>query len=125
MGLAGAGFAALSGLAVAAPCPAAVAGLVAGARCLNGSVGYLPALVMVAGVGAVAAARGHVSGPPMSAAAVVLACALIARSLDLEVCPSSVAFGRARGTHALWHLLNAVTLALLLRAALSSPDPRG
>lgn len=114
-------FAATIALAFAIPCPSAVAGLVAGARCLNGSVGYLPALVMVGGVGAVAAARGHGSGPPMLAAAVVLAGAIAARSLDIELCPSSVLFGRVRGTHGLWHLLNAVTLALLLRAALTTP----
>jgi hypothetical protein len=116
-----AAFAAMIGLAFAVPCPSAVAGLVAGARCLNGSVGYLPALVMVAVVGAVAAARGHLSGPPMLAAAVVFAGALTARSLDVELCGSSALLGHTRGTHAIWHLLNAVTLALLLRAVLAAP----
>jgi hypothetical protein len=43
---------------------------------------------------------------------------LIFRSIDMAVCPEL-----PLGTHFLWHLLNAVVLYLLLRAALIERRP--
>lgn len=104
-------------LAFALPCPMALRGIVDGGRCLNGSIGYVPAFLMLAIVGAVAMARGHRAGGYLLAAAAVFAVSLTARTLDFEWCRSTLMFGQVRGTHAIWHVLNAVTLGLLLVAA--------
>ncbi|HRD75937.1 MAG TPA: hypothetical protein PK264_08360, partial [Hyphomicrobiaceae bacterium] len=49
----------------------------------------------------------------MLAAAGVFALSMVMRSADMSLCASW-----RYGTHALWHLLNAATLFLLLRAVL-------
>ena len=112
------GFAALLQMAFTAPCPVALRALVRGSACLNGSTGYGPALAMLAGSGLVASARRHRAGPYLLAASAIFALSLAARTLDLEACGASRILGAVRGTHALWHTLNAVTLAVLLFAAL-------
>lgn len=111
-------FAALLQAAAAAPCPMAMRGLVAGGRCLNGSIGYVPALAMLAAVGSAAFARGHGAAHPLIAASAIFTLSLAARTLDFEVCAASRVLGQLRGTHALWHTLNALTLGVLLFAAL-------
>jgi Ceramidase len=110
-------FAALTQAAFAAPCPAVLEGLVRGGRCLNGSIGYLPAFAMLLAVGIAAGVRRHAAAPYLLASAGVFALSLTARSLDLEVCSASRILGQVRGTHAVWHTLNAVTLVVLLLAA--------
>ena len=111
-------FAALLQIAFTADCPVALRGLVRGGRCLNGSAGYLPALAMLLGSGLAALARRHGAGPYLFAASAVFALSLAARTIDLEACGASRILGAQRGTHALWHTLNALTLAILLFAAL-------
>jgi hypothetical protein len=39
------------------------------------------------------------------------------RSIDMAVCGDTLFEGRKLGTHFVWHLLNALTLFLLLRAS--------
>lgn len=112
-------FVALMGAASAAPCPMELRALVKGTACLNGSIGYLPALAMLLAIGIAASIRTHVSGPYLLAAAAVFAVSLSLRSLDRELCEATVVLGRERGTHALWHVLNATTLLLLLNAAVA------
>lgn len=109
--------------AFTAPCPVVFRGLVAGHRCLNGSIGYLPAFGMLATVGLLAALRRHRSAGWLLASMLILAVSLAARSLDLELCPSTRLLGQLRGTHALWHLLNATVLGLLLLAAIRHGRP--
>lgn len=99
-------------------CPVALRGIVAGSRCLNGSMGYLPALGMLGGVGLVAALKGHRSAAWLVTGAVIFAVSIAARSADLEVCSATRVWGQVRGTHAIWHSLNAVMLGMLLLAAL-------
>ena len=111
-------FAGLMAGASAVPCPAHLQSLVEGARCLNGSMGYLPALAMLAAISALMRALRHPGGVLLSGATCVFAVSLTARSLDLELCGGSQFLGAVRGTHAIWHTLNAVTLGLLLLAAL-------
>ena len=104
-------------IAYTAPCPMALRGLVAGRHCLNGTMLYLPALAMLTGVGLLAALKRQPSAKYLLTGAVILAASIAARSLDQELCSVSVLWGQRRGTHALWHLLNATMLGLMLLAA--------
>ncbi|MEQ1710643.1 MAG: hypothetical protein ABL908_04495, partial [Hyphomicrobium sp.] len=88
-----------------------------GHPCFNGSLGYIPALVALAAVGAALMLKRHAAGPWVLAAGAVFLVSLTFRTIDFEVCALSRVMGRVRGTHALWHLLNAATLHLLLTAA--------
>lgn len=94
-----------------------------GHPCFNGSLGYLPALAALVGVGAVLAVRRHPAGRWILAAGAVFLVSFAFRTLDFEVCAMTGVMGRARGTHALWHVLNAVTLQLLLVAAIRHGVP--
>jgi hypothetical protein len=97
-----------------------IAGLPPGqsGACLNGSLGYVPALAVMAAVGAVLAFRCHPAGLWLVTAAGVFAVSLTFRTYDRAWCSLVTIEGRAIGTHFLWHLLNAMTLFLLLMAAI-------
>ncbi len=69
-------------------------------------------------IGSWLALRSHPAGRFLLGAAIVFGLSLAVRSLDTEVCAATVMWGRERGTHALWHVLNALALYLLLRAAI-------
>ncbi|MDX2307779.1 MAG: ceramidase domain-containing protein [Hyphomicrobium sp.] len=86
--------------------------------CLNGSRAYLPALAALLIVGAVLLWRRHGASWFVLGAGVVFAVSLGFRTVDFEFCASTELFGRVRGTHAVWHVLNALVLYLLLRAAI-------
>lgn len=90
----------------------------AGRPCLNGSLGYVPALAAILLMGGVLAAQRHPASGRVLAAGVVFAVSLTARTLDFEVCALTNILGAVRGTHMLWHVLNAVTLYLLTSAAI-------
>jgi hypothetical protein len=90
----------------------------AGRPCLNGSLGYVPAAIALVAIGAILLGRGHPAGRLVLLGGFVFAASLTLRSLDYEVCALTEILGRARGTHAAWHLLNATLLYLLLRAAI-------
>jgi len=94
---------------------------VTGAKpCLNGSVGYLPALAALIVIGMILAERHHKAAPYVVWAAVIFTISIILRSLDMALCDKVVVDGRSVGTHFIWHLLNALTLFLLLRASLDA-----
>lgn len=95
-----------------------------GHPCFNGSLGYIPALAALAAVGVALALERHPAAPFVLAAGAVFLVSLTFRTLDFEVCALTRVLGRARGTHALWHLLNAATLYLLLAAAIRHGAPR-
>jgi len=79
-------------------------------RTLNGSVGYLPALVALL----VVARAAH--GPArrgLELAAMIFTISLALRTIDLAACDTF-----PLGTHFAWHLLNAVVLYVLLRTAI-------
>jgi hypothetical protein len=86
--------------------------------CLNGSLGYAPALVTLFIVGGIAARRGLSAGRTLLAAGAIFLVSAMFRTIDRNVCEMTLVLGQARGTHALWHLLNALTLYLLLLAAI-------
>lgn len=88
--------------------------------CLNGSVGYLPALAALIVVGMVLAERRHKAAPYVLAATVIFAASILLRSLDMSYCQRVVIDGRSVGTHFMWHLLNALVLFLLMRASLET-----
>lgn len=82
---------------------------------LNGSGSYLPALVAILVVGALIVGRHPETGRLVLAGGVVLALSLTFRSIDMAVCG-----GFPLGTHFLWHVLNGVTLYILLIALMGS-----
>ncbi len=90
----------------------------AGRPCFNGSLGYVPALGALLLIGAVLIVRGHGAGWPVLAGGLVFALSLTLRTIDFELCSATSLLGRSRGTHALWHTLNAVLLYVLLAAAI-------
>ncbi len=97
-------------------------------RCLNGSVSYLPAwgaMILIGGYLS-AFARGSQArrrtGPLVLSAGVVFTASIAFRSLDLALCQTVTIAGAPLGTHFMWHLLNALTLFLLLVAAIRHPS---
>ena len=86
--------------------------------CLNGSLAYLPALVALIVVGLALSERGHKAAPWLLWAAALFAVSITLRSLDFALCDKVVIQGRTVGTHAAWHVLNALALFLLIRASL-------
>ena len=89
-----------------------------GGRCLNGSLGYVPALAAMMIIGGALQTTEHPAAGPVFSAAGVFAASLVFRSVDWLVCPSTlIQPGWRTGTHAVWHVLNATVLYLLLRAA--------
>jgi hypothetical protein len=117
------GFAAMVGIVMQVQCGEGAIGF-AGAElkgakpCLNGSLFYLPALVALIVVGLILHERGHKAAPWLLWAAAIFAVSITLRSLDLALCDKVVIEGRKVGTHFAWHVLNALTLFLLLRASL-------
>jgi len=89
-------------------------------RCLNGSVGYLPALFALVVVGLLARGRGRrQAGDALLLGAGVFAISLTFRTLDMDLCDMATtpAHG-ALGTHFMWHVLNGALLFILARAAI-------
>ncbi|MGR3795274.1 ceramidase domain-containing protein [Vannielia sp. SX4] len=77
---------------------------------LRGAVGYAPAFLSLWGFAVLLTVQGSALARTMAAAALVFTLSLTARTLDLPFCDTI-----PLGTHWLWHLLNAVTLALVIR----------
>ncbi len=98
--------------------------------CMNGSVGYLPALGALIVVSMLLMERRHKAAPYVLAATLIFMVSILLRSLDMAYCGSVVVEGRDTGTHFIWHLLNALVLFLLMRASLETetkpaPEPAG
>lgn len=87
-----------------------------GARCLNGTVAYAPAFLALLGSAVVLAS--HPAGRSIALASVVFLVSMTFRTLDLELCELSSLGGHLRGSHFMWHVLNGLTLYILLRAAI-------
>lgn len=90
----------------------------AGRSCFNGTLGYAPAFAALLLVGLVLIWQRHPAAPYLLAAAAVFLVSMTFRTVDFEVCRWMVRGARGIGTHFLWHVLNAVTLYLLLLAAI-------
>jgi hypothetical protein len=76
---------------------------------LNGSVGYVPVPILIAGYAAAVWRRAPGAGRGLLAAAGVLAVSLAFRTVDEAVCPTF-----PQGTHFVWHLMNAVMLGWMI-----------
>lgn len=95
-----------------------------GGPCFNGSVAYVPALIALALVGAIALVRGHPAGKSLLAAGAIFAVSLWLRTVDRTLCPYTIIMAsRGVGTHFAWHVLNGVLLFLLIRAAVLHGEP--
>ncbi len=79
---------------------------------------YHPALGALVMIAVALAAVRHAAWKYLAAASAVFLASMTLRTLDFELCDLTHWGGRATGTHFLWHTLNAVTLYLLLRAAI-------
>ncbi len=88
------------------------------AKCLNGSLGYGPALLAMWLIAASLGLRRHPAASLIFAAALTFMVSLTFRSLDQRLCADWVVLGHRMGTHFIWHLLNSLTLFLLLVAAI-------
>jgi len=97
-------------------------------RCLNGSVSYLPAwaaVMLIGGYLTAFAADGFTrrrTGPTVLSAGLVFTASVAFRSLDMALCQTITIAGTPIGTHFMWHVLNSVTLFLLLIAAIKHPS---
>ncbi len=87
-------------------------------RCLNGSLGYGPAFAAMLLAGGWLAYRRHAAARLILAAAAVFAVSLTLRSVDQHLCGQWIVLEHRMGTHFLWHLLNSLTLFLLLLAGI-------
>ncbi len=86
---------------------------------IGSSVAYLPPLLALLGCTAVLWRRHHPAAPALLTTATLFAVSLTFRTLDEPLCAAW-----SLGTHWLWHLLNAVVLARLMRtlAAFTSTE---
>ncbi|MCH9765801.1 MAG: ceramidase domain-containing protein [Alphaproteobacteria bacterium] len=89
-----------------------------GVPCLNGTAGYIPALLAMLVVGFVLRMKGHPAWRYLVGAGCIFSLSMAFRTLDFEICDGSALLGARIGTHFVWHLLNAIVLYLLLHAAL-------
>ena len=89
------------------------------ATALWGGMLYVPTLIIMVAVCLALYRRRSAAAGPLIAAAGVFLLSFSARTLDAPICPTF-----SLGTHFLWHLLNATTLYLLVRATLAA-DQRG
>ena len=90
-----------------------------GGPCFNGSLAYAPALIALLLIGGLLLARGHAAGKGLIAAGLVFALSLTFRTLDQDVCASTVVVTDGPlGTHFMWHILNATLLYILARTAI-------
>lgn len=88
--------------------------------CFNGSLAYLPALAALAAVGTLALRRERPIGRKLMVAGLVFAGSLVCRSIDQSICAHTLVQPEWHtGTHAAWHVLNAVVIHLLLSAMLA------
>ncbi|MBU1211044.1 MAG: hypothetical protein KJ587_07200 [Alphaproteobacteria bacterium] len=92
--------------------------------CLGGSVAYLPALATLLAVGVVLALKRHPAWASILGGGMIFAVSLTLRTFDKTWCEHT-AFGDYGevGTHLWWHLLNALLLFVLLRAAILHGRP--
>jgi hypothetical protein len=80
---------------------------------LNGSLIYAPAALLVFAVGIYHCTSGKVERYLILAATLVFFISITFRTIDNAICPNF-----PLGSHFMWHLCNAITLYLLMRALL-------
>jgi len=86
--------------------------------CLNGTIAYLPALGALLLAGIYLRVRGHPAALALLTAAVIFAGSAALRTLDPSLCSATNFAGMRIGTHFLWHILNGLTLGILVVTAI-------
>ena len=88
--------------------------------CLNGSLGYIPAFLVLMLIGAVLRVKAHPAARSLFGAGLMFAVSLSLRTVDQTICDATDigVFGGPLGTHFIWHILNATLLYILMRAAM-------
>jgi Ceramidase len=126
VGLGLVGFGVVNGMVAVFACPRSALDVIAYVRepCLNATMAYIPALATLLVVGALVQRR-HPAGRQLLIAGGLFLAAILARSLDKAGCAATVLLGQPRGTHALWHLLVAGAVHVLLGAAITHRSVRG
>lgn len=81
----------------------------------NGSLFYAPFFVALLVLAGVLGKQRHTAWSPIAAASALFALSLFFRSVDMSTCTAI-----PLGTHFLWHVLNGVVLALLLKAVVDA-----
>ena len=94
-----------------------------GARCLNGTVGYAPALLALLATAIALALLRHPAWRLLALASGVFLISMTFRTLDMELCELTRLGGHLRGSHFMWHVLNGLTLYILLRAGIRHGTP--
>ena len=90
-----------------------------GGPCLNGSVAYAPAFIALIVLGSILSITGHVAGKSLVAAGLIFGVSLTFRTIDGDLCETTaLPNGHPIGYHFMWHILNALLLYLLCRAAI-------
>jgi hypothetical protein len=103
-------WAGLAAVALFIPYAAAVAAAVGAAvGPLNGSTGYVPVPILIAGYGLVLARRAPATARGLGVGAALLAVSLVFRTIDEAACG-----GFPLGTHFVWHLLNGLMLGWMI-----------
>jgi hypothetical protein len=87
---------------------------------LNGSGAYLPALAAILIVGVLVARGDPRTGRLILSAGAIFVVSVTFRSIDMLVCPYF-----PLGTHFIWHLLNALTLYVLLATMMRAASRPG
>lgn len=112
-------WAALGGVLIFMACMVGAFRLRALGVSFNGSIGYGPALMFLLLGGAVLWAKGRVEGVWLAAAGATFFVSLVNRSLDWELCEATGQIG----AHFVWHLLNGLTLYLVMRGLFAATTP--
>ncbi len=85
---------------------------------LNGSIGYVPVPILIAGYALALRHRRSEAARGLAIGAGILVVSLVFRTLDAGIC---AAF--PLGTHFLWHILNAVMLGWMIGVVVKSRTP--
>lgn len=87
---------------------------------VGGSAAYIPALMAIAGVGALLAWREDPRAGGLMLAGILLAISISFRIIDEPLCAAFPI-----GTHFMWHILNAAVLYVAMMTALNRPGGDG
>jgi hypothetical protein len=83
---------------------------------LNGSTGYLPVPVLIAGYALALRGRAPGTARGLMLGAALLAVSIFFRTIDAAACPAFPI-----GTHFLWHLLNGAILGWMILVLVRHP----
>jgi hypothetical protein len=91
--------------------------LIWGTGALNGSLGYVPALLSFITIWLMMKRQGRSGTRLFGIAGGLFLCSATFRTIDSAICPYF-----PLGTHFLWHLINSVVLYIMLKLLIQLPD---